>query len=345
MAKFVFNLFVLLVFVSCDKGDNDINNVTKREFFAISVSTSPIGGNEASELESDLGVLLLPEDYFNTKRSIRVVIYCHSGGGYVTSTDSEAENMDFVKYFVSKGYAVLSMMGMPVEYSERLDIDPGRYVGSHVSLRSIIAGYKYIINKYRIAKDGCFVFSNSNGGLLAGNIVNLTTIPVLAQSGVAPLLSTELNGWNVSTRSTRKHGFKAYQNRANIIRLFGMKNITTYEELVSASYEKNKVGVYDPYDYCMNQTKLKYKSPYLIFSGKSETVIIYDLAEKFRDEMNLRGAKIILDTDEEYGNHSIAPSPLIVGNFQYENSGYPLKLTVKKTGDFFDFYNPDLHGK
>lgn len=325
--------------LSCGNDGEDCENIKR---FDISVDTSRMGGDEAVNLVKDVGVLILPAGYSNSSKSVRLVIYCHSGGGDVIYNGSEAESVDFVKYFVSQGYAVMSMMGMPQDYSERLNIDKGRTVGSPVSLRSNILGYQYVIKNYRIAKDGCFVFSNSNGGLMASNIVNLTDIPVLAQAGIAPLISIEQNAWFVASRAMLPQGFPSYQNRANIIRIYGMKNISTHAELLNAVYEKDKVGVYDPFDYCMNQTSIPYRAPYLIFSGKGDTVIKRNVALLFAEEMNSRGSTIIVDGDEEYGNHDVAPKPVFVGSFEYMEQVYQLKLTVKKVCDFLNSYNPDI---
>lgn len=338
-----FLLLLIMSVISCSKIDrNKTNKVVVRETFFVQVNTN-ITSNNSLNLESDCGVLVLPVGYTKNKdKPTRMVIYCHSGSGSVTTEGSEAESVDFVWYLVSQGYAVMSMMGMPETYSKRLEIDPGRTVGSPISLQSNILGYKYVIENFNIAQDGCFIFSNSNGGLMACNIVNFTDIPVLAQSGIAPLISM-VNAWNITSASVRPDGFKAYQNRANIIRIFGKKDIKTQQDLNNAVYEKDKISIYDPFDYCINQTTKPYRSPYLIFSGKSETIINYNIAKEFTEKMNLRGSNIILDDNEEYGNHSIVPSPIIVGSFQYNGKDYPLKLTVKKVLDFFKTYNPSMN--
>lgn len=273
---------------------------------------------------------------------VRLVIYCHSGGGIVTDKSSEAENVDFAQYLVSKGYAVLDMGGMPITYAHRLKIDPGRTVGSHISLRSMIKGYQYVIDNFDIAKDGCFLFGSSNGGLLASNIINLTKIPVLAQSGVAPLLSIENNAWNIASGPVFVSDFTSYQNRANIIRIYGMRDVRDQTELLAAKYEKEKVGIYDPFDYCINQSTGRYRTPYLIFTFKEDASVFYYIARQFSDEMKKRGSNIVISDIEEYGGHNVPANPIIVGDYNYMGEKKPLKLTVKTVGDFFDSYNPDI---
>lgn len=309
--------------------------------FPFQVSTSAIGGDTTQNLETDWAVLIMPKT--SLINPVRLVVYCHSGGGIVTEQDiSESEKVDITQYLVSKGYAVLDVGGLPMSYANRLNVDPGRTVGSYVALRSMLKAYDYVTEQFNIAKDGCFLMSNSNGGLLASNIVNLSDMPVLAQSGLAPLISLERNTWFVESGAVHGGGFTSYQNRANIARLFGMQcSLNTQEELLNAKYEKEKVGVYDPFDYCVNQSKEPYRVPYLIFTLKDDKFVYYDLTQEFAQKMNERGSKIVLSDIDEYGAHNVIPKPVILGDFVY-GVKKPLKLTVKTIGDYFDSYNPDL---
>lgn len=350
MERLILYLLFFSLFISCHdsiiEDNNDIEKIEKIERFTIKVNTNLDDEKDGVKLEEDRCVLILPSNYSEDKRSqIRLVIYCHSGGGFVGTNSSEAENADFVKYFVSKGYAVLSVSGIPESYAIDMRIDKGRTVGSPISLNSNVLGYKYVIENYNIAKDGCFIFSNSNGGLMASNIVNLTNIPVLAQSGLAPLLSIERNGWFIPSGPVFLKHFLAYQNRANIIRIFGMENVETQEQLNSAVYEKEKVAQYDPFDYCIHQTSKPYRAPYLIFSFKNDVSIYYDIAKEFSEQMNARGSEVILNDTDEYGGHNVPSNPIIVGDFNYIGQNIPLKLTVKVVGDFFDSYNPDINDR
>lgn len=344
MKRFLLTSALLLSVSSCNSDKIESTHIEKIERFAIQVSTNPIGGDEQSNLETDWGVLILPIGYSKeNSNKTRLVIYCHSGGGTVTDKTSEAESVDIVQYLVSQGYAVMSMQGMPATYAERLHIDLCRTVGSHISLRSIKIGYRYILRKYNIARDGCFVFSNSNGGLMASNIVTLTKIPVLAQAGLAPLLSIERNVWNIQS-GTLSNGFKSYQNRANVIRIYGMNPISTQDDLNNSVYEKDKVGIYDPFDYCLHQTKQPYRTPYLIFTMKQDGVVLHSIAQEFTTKLNDRGSNIILSDIEEYGGHNVPASPVITGNFTYMNIDLKLRQTVEEIGKFFNSYNPDLNG-
>jgi hypothetical protein len=283
---------------------------------------------------SDLGILMLPESYSTSGGPTRLLIYCHSGGATVTMETSEAEQQDIVKYFVSQGLAVLSMAGMPDEYAAEIQIDKIRNMGGPITIESYRKGYNYIIDNYNINKNGCFLFSNSHGGLAASNIVSLTDIPVMAQSGLAPLLSIELNAWFVV--SSPNYG---YYIRANIIRLFNMKPVSSPDELKDAVYEKEKVGIYDPYDYLVNQTMEPYKTPYLIFASRDDEIIYYDIIENFKETLNRRGSNILIEDAAEWGTHNVLPSPVYVGEFTYQGITYPLRKSMQDVYNFFIAYS------
>lgn len=289
------------------------------------------------ETMTNWGILFFPDCYFSSNDSVRVIIYCHSGGGIVSSSYSEAENQDYIKYLVSEGYAVLSMQLIPENYAKSLKIDIGRTAGHPIAVQATQKGYDYVIGKYRIFTNGCFLLSNSHGGLTASNIVNLTNIPVIAQSGIAPLLSVERNAWFVKSGSMSNiYGeFENYQIRANIIRLYGMKEVHTQEELNNAVYEKNKVGKYDPFDYILNQTKQAYRTPFLIFNCKQDNVVYYSIAKTFADTLNQRGSEIVISDNEEYGGHNVLSNPIYIGNFVYIGTTYPIRSTYKEIISFF----------
>ena len=81
---------------------------------------------------------------------------------------------------------------MPESYSERLQVDHTRCLGNPVSVRSVIKAYDYIKEHFNnIDFSGCVVYCNSNGGLTASSLVNHTSIPILAQGGLCPLISIE----------------------------------------------------------------------------------------------------------------------------------------------------------
>ena len=293
-------------------------NMTGKETvvrFQVDVETDT-NNSGGCHIESDWCVLMLPKNSGKLS-NIPLVIYCHSGGGTVNENGSEPEESDFARYFVSKGWAVLGTAGMPESYSERLKIDHKRCLGNPVSVRSVERAYDYIKDRYKnIDYSGCVVFCNSNGGLTASSLVNHTSIPVLAQSGLCPLISIEKNVWD-------SLGYKT-----GLIRLYGMK---------SGTYEKDKVGKFDPYVY-NTELSTPYKCPYLIIQPRSDRFVSYDIAVSFAKIMNEKGSRITVVDTEEVGGHNVVPRPVIIGDYEYMEKTYPLNKTVNDVYLFFCKY-------
>lgn len=341
--KYFFSYCIIFILLGCNT--ETPNDVIARMLyptvvrFSVMVNTqNPAALNSRMRLEKDYGVLLLPKSYSSTAFPIKLVIYCHSGGGSVYESSSEVEESNYCQYLCSLGYAVMDVAGMPESYSHRLNLDQGRTVGSFVAFDAYQKGYKYVIDHYKnIDRNGCFLLCNSNGGLNAGNLVNLTDIPFITQAGICPLLSTEYNAWNILAKSFDPRGFTQYQNRANIIRIFGMHDVQTQSDLNNAKYEKQKVGPYDPYDYCINRSKEPYRIPFKIFQPINDPTVEYSLAMNFTNVLNKRGSNIVIRTFKE-GGHTSEPNPVVVGHYSFRGVHYNLTQTVYETAVWFSQY-------
>lgn len=321
---FYLTLFASITFVAqgCGETEQNVSGYGTVVRFQVNVKTD-LNESGKYNIEKDWCVLMLPENS-GQRKSIPLVIYCHSGGGTVDSVSSEAENIDFTRYFVSQGWAVLCTAGMPESYSARLRLDHNRCLGSPVSVRSVQKAYDYISNHYEIIdSDSCMLFCNSNGGLTASSVVNLTSIPVIAQSGLCPLISIEKNVWEGL-------GYKT-----GLIRMFGMKSNT---------YEKDKVGKYDPYDY-NTKSQTPYKCPYLIIQPQGDHFVSYDIAVEFAKIMNAKGSDITVMNTDEVGGHNVIPQPEIVGDYNYMGKKYQLNKTVRDVYLFFCKYRMSSNGK
>lgn len=289
------------------------------------------------ERYSDLGVLMLPYGYNLNSEKTDLIVYCHSGGGTVTERNSECESMSYCKYLVTRGYAILSMASMPAKLSRRLKIDHNRTVGSEISLKCSLEGLDYVRKNY-VFSDQIYLLSNSNGGLLASNLVHFSNVEFNAQCGIAPLLSIECNAWSISSGAMSGGRFNCLQNRANIITLFGMPSVSSVEELISAEYDKTKVGELDPYDYYMNETDIEYPCPYLLFSCVNDNTVLHSIASQFCEEMNRRGGHIQIDTTTSYGAHNVSPKARIIGYFSYKGETLELNEVYEKIYNYYQQY-------
>lgn len=325
-------LFFIFLIVSCERLPiaNDAPSEIEIIHFKVAVALN-------GDYYSDYGVLMLPYGYNLNPERTDLVVYCHSGGGTVTERSSECESMPYCKFLVSRGYAILSMAAMPHELSRLLKIDHNRTVGSEISLDCIIKGIEYVNNNFSFSGK-TFLLSNSNGGLLASNLVHYSNVDFRAQCGIAPLLSIEKNAWNISSGANSGGMFTHFQNRANIISLFGMPSVSSEEELIAAKYDKAKVKGFDPYDYYMNGTDNGYPCPYLVFSCVNDNIVLYRIAVEFCDEMNRRGGHIQIDTTTSYGAHNVRPNPRVLGFFSYKGETLELNEVYDKIYRFFIQY-------
>jgi hypothetical protein len=319
-------LLIFLVLIGChntfgtdsDKEDDDVLGYIETVRFSVEVSVPNSIGKA-----DDWGMLILPEAYSKKGESTRLIIYCHGGGITVNNIESPIEYDDFVIYFVSRGFAVLAMAGMPEEYANDIGIGNTRNMGHPIGLAAYSEGYRYTIENYNINKSGCFLYALSHGGLIASNIVNFSDIPVIAETGLAPLLSIEKNAWFLMIP----------EYRPSIIRLYNMNAIESPEEAQGAVYEKGKVGVYDPYDYLLNQVETPYKVPFMIIASNYDASVDYWIIDDFAKTLNQRGSNIIVYDAGEIGVHNVSASPVYVGEFSYKGTTMQLHKTV------FDAYN------
>jgi len=346
--NFLFVLISTLFLVSCSSDQDvivhphDQGTPLEKEFvyrFDVVVNTANpnISGSIGKDLV-DKGLVIFPKGYSQYGVPVKLVIYCHGGSGYVSNDFSESESDNYCKYLSSLGYAVLDMNGIPQLLASNLKIDRGRTVGNFVALRSYVAGYEYVINNFNIDFNGCYVFANSNGGLISMNLANLTSIPIIAQAGINPMLSIERNLWSYKGGAVILGGgeFNSLQNRANVIRLYGMNDVKSQVELNDAKYEKEKVGDYDPFDYLMFKNNNDYPYPYKIFQTKDDWAVNFSITKELVVAMQKRGKNLIL-REIETGGHVIEPQKGVVGYYRYQFVDNNLTPTVLEVAEWFEF--------
>lgn len=304
--------------------------------FQVEISTDYPRHSDSMSYEKDFGVLILPENYCKSGNPVPLVIGCHGGGGTVDSTNSQTENYSLYKYLVSLGYAVMDMAGMPVSFSSRLKIDLFRCMGSFVAIRSYEAGYEWVINNFNIDTNGCYVTGGSNGGLTATNIVSLSSIPVICQAGMSPLLSLKEQAWNIPTGAMSGGEFSSYQNRANIIRIYKMDDVETLNELLNAKYEEGKVGNFNPFSYQFDEIRMikKYPCPVKFWHPVDDHIVSIDFSRKFITAIKNAGINAHL-VEMPGGKHSPESFGQTMGFFEYQGEYIELKPAVNDLAAWF----------
>lgn len=172
----------------------------------------------------DWGILLLPENYNENGKPVRLVINCHGAGTYITNSTTSLASP--VSYLVKGlGYAVLDMNGIPSVLSK----NSGLHFGAPFALQSYIKGYHYVMEKYNLKSDGCFVTGTSMGGLTSFMLVQSGSIPVIAQAGFCPCLDhfkqAYCNPWSNGERQ-----------RSDIARFFGFDNYENFNNWTNETY-------------------------------------------------------------------------------------------------------------
>lgn len=140
-------------------------------------------------------MLRLPPNYDPKGKPVRLIIWCPGTGGYSNWSQHDfLNNLAYIKYWLSEGYAVASFLGNTSKYNTNYSMWlPDMAI--ETSVLAHIQGYKYLSSRYNIAKDGCFVSAKSLGGLMAARLLFEKNIPVLAVAPLAP----KLDAYMIST--------------------------------------------------------------------------------------------------------------------------------------------------
>ena len=233
-------------------------SVASEEYFQVPCNAEK-SISEKSFIELVDGSFILPKNKIykdwchfvmpNTDKPLKLVILCHGSGLTVKENVDQWFNYQNIgKILISMGYAVLCCNFMPIDVGEAFYGSP---LGNWMIPQIAKGAYDYVVKKYNIDTNGCFLYGQSNGGLTAENIVELTDIPVNAYALEVPNLSFQWGQMLVNP---------------NPMRLFyGMSTTATKP----SAYEADKCVGLDPFTRNMN--------PPLIMSGDTlEEVNAFD---------------------------------------------------------------------
>ena len=135
------------------------------------VETSTV--NDVVNIGFDHGLLALPATYTADGTPTRLIIFCHGATAYIgQGATSFPSNLD-AKYWLSEGYAVMDMDGLPDDTS-------GSHWCAPVAYLCYLAAYKHVIDNYNIYSDGVFLAGYSMGGIMALLTISFEQIPVKA---------------------------------------------------------------------------------------------------------------------------------------------------------------------
>lgn len=164
--------------------------------FTVTVSYNNLKGTGNVNL-SHRCLLALPTSYSKTGKPIKLIIACAGTGDQIENNTTIEKALGFTGWsaFLNAGYAVLDCQGISSGYASHVGYyNYGNssevyalHYGNPYLLQAYKKAYDYVVNKYNIAKDGCFVNGISLGGLSSFMLVQSGLFPVLAQVGMSPV--------------------------------------------------------------------------------------------------------------------------------------------------------------
>lgn len=228
------------------------------ERFSVEVQASPINRTniensviindiDISSFYSDNAVLYLPKSYDKDGNPTKLIIFCKHGGTSITENDDPIFSLNIFDYMLYLGYAILGVDGMPKDWVAEKKLDDTRVVGNYVAIDSVVKAYNYVLDKYNISANGCYIFGYSQGGHLAQNVIDLTNIPIAAAAELSPVCSIQYHQWDITSYKVIDGIEYNHPPRLNIARIFGFEEISNDLELTNLEYDSSKVNGFDPY--------------------------------------------------------------------------------------------------
>ncbi len=166
--------------------------------FAQDEETSVVA--DTVNIQFDHGILALPSTYTADGEPTRLIIFCHGAGKHIGSNATSFPSGDYgidPNYWLSEGYAVMDMDGMPDTVEDLHWCLP-------IAYQCYLAAYKFVIDNYNLRKDGVFLGGRSLGGGMALTIMSYSDIPVLACCPFAPYFPDIINSFYRQGAASKK---------------------------------------------------------------------------------------------------------------------------------------------
>lgn len=270
--------------------------------------------SEYKEYE-DNGFLLLPENYSENGKPVRLVISCHGAGGTVTTDDSQIEHQTMTKYLLLNGFAVMDVGGLPEEFADEFGINIFQNIGAPFAVDSYVAGYEYCTSNFNLYKE-VYVHGGSMGGISSTNLVLSNRIPVIAQSGFCPVLDAYneifLHPWSGGLPKTA----------------LGLIYSLEKDKNGDFIYDEQKVGRFNPFK---NPKTDRYPVSVKFWHSADDPIVSPEITEKFVKKVNAGGghAELILlpggeHEPQDYGGYVASP----LGLTEYIKNGKTEKLKI-----------------
>lgn len=147
--------------------------------------TYPTKANNDSTMYYSKGLLRLPQNYSPSGKPTKLIFFKTGSRGYQNIDTTEFVYVDYIKYWVDEGYAVMDCFGGTSKYPTTDSF------GMPTNLASISAAWEYVTEHYNIDKSGLYLSCKSLGGYTAHQLIFNGNLPIKAAALLAPAIDNK----------------------------------------------------------------------------------------------------------------------------------------------------------
>lgn len=274
----------------------------------------------------------------NNGKPVKLIIMPHGAGGTISDGGYDTWYYHAMRglYFNSLGYAVLTFNGMPDLWAEENSISNERQCGNWMANEACERAYEYVINNYNIDKNGCYIFGTSQGGMVAENIIEMTTIPIIAAVLEVPAISMKYAQLYLSSAKDTLmalYGFNSLENY-DPLKCIGLDPFIrgVDEEIVLTG---NSVLSLDIEIESMTNKKYRKNVPTLFITSKADDTVSYKVVQSYVKAIRNAGGNCKLITYENAA-HDIMGSTKVIGKTKYYDLRYQQEREINITSGLLD---------
>ena len=227
-------------------------------FFSFDVKAPNIPYSEESsesykgynERYFDNGYIIFPPNYDRVGEASPLAIYVHGTNGYYFNGNNIVSYYEYLNFVAKNGYVVVDCSGLTNLYGREnvSGIDKINSKICPISLSCYSSLYNFVVKKFNVKKDGCYIFGKSSGGLVTAFMAQNRPIPVRAAAGLAPSLNMIANDIRFGCSSSNQVKFwlklLGFTNiDENITSTNGLLNMEEMRYVIS---QKEKFIGFDP---------------------------------------------------------------------------------------------------
>lgn len=168
------------------EGNSLINNGKEAGVYGSTiVLTYPTKTNNDSAMYYSKALLRLPMNYDPYGKPTRLIFFKSGSESYDNINTTEFYYVDYIKYWVDEGYAVMDCFGCTSKYPTTDSF------GMPTNLASVASAWEYVTEHYNIDKTGLYIAAKSLGGYIAHQLIFNGNLPIKAAALLAPAIDNK----------------------------------------------------------------------------------------------------------------------------------------------------------